>query len=295
MKSLEPGQSIELLDADGEPLSELVVALGWGRKKSKGLIGLVKAKKVDLDASCLLYDAKGNPVDFVFFNKLSSEDGAVVHSGDDLQGARSEDEIGEEISVALNKLSDAVGSIVFVVNSYSGDSLGGVPFTFCKILKQGDGDEIAKFHFGTEGMDCKGVIIAKVYPSEGSWRLEAIGETCEGRQQTLQDIEPQARRHAVVTEEASAETDPDEAVSKDVAMVYEDCQWVINCLSPSDFAVTKAIGPFASKESAEEFAQEDSECQKWAWTIIPLLPSVSPSEDDRSLSARASFAHPKQR
>ena len=217
MKSLEPGQSIELLDADGEQLSELIVALGWGRKKNKGLIGLVKSKEVDLDASCLLYDTKGDPTDFVFFNKLSSEDGAVEHSGDDLQGACSEEEVAEEISVKLNELSDEVGSIVFVVNSYSGDSLSGVPFAFCKVLKQGGVEEIAKFHFGTEGMDCKGVIIAKVYPSEGIWCLEAIGEPCEGRQQTIQDIEPQARRHAVVTEEESAEKDREDALSKDVA------------------------------------------------------------------------------
>ena len=47
-------------------------------------------------------------------------------------------------------------------------------------------------------------------------------------------------------------------------------QWVIICRHPRSFAVTRSIGPFASKELAEGFAGEDADCQDCAWTIVPL-------------------------
>jgi tellurium resistance protein TerZ len=41
---------------------------------------------VDLDASCVLVDIYANVLDAVFYNKLSADNGSVVHSGDSKDG-----------------------------------------------------------------------------------------------------------------------------------------------------------------------------------------------------------------
>ena len=43
-------------------------------------------QKVDLDATLVLIDGMGNTVDAVYYNKLHSDTGAIVHSGDSRDG-----------------------------------------------------------------------------------------------------------------------------------------------------------------------------------------------------------------
>ena len=54
-------------------------------------------------------------------------------------------------------------------------------------------------------------------------------------------------------------------------------QCVIVCRHPRSFAVTKSIGPFDTKELAEEFAGEDADCQDWAWSIVPFCYRLRPA------------------
>lgn len=192
MQLIKKGESIDLVKKDGGGLNEIAVGLGWGKKP--GL--LWGFKDVDLDASCILYDADKTLVDVVFFQRLASEDGSVVHSGDDLGGGGSENEPNEVISVFLQQVPDNVQSIIFVVNSYSGETFAGVPFAFCNVTDSKANEEAARYNLSTDGVDYKGFIIAKVYRDGGVWKFKAIGEPCHGRQQTLEHIEPLARRHA---------------------------------------------------------------------------------------------------
>ena len=54
-------------------------------------------------------------------------------------------------------------------------------------------------------------------------------------------------------------------------------QCIIVCRHPRSFAVTKSIGPFDTKELAEEFAGEDADCHDWAWTIVPFCYRLRPA------------------
>ena len=196
MELMKKGESIELVKKDGGSLEQVAVGLGWGKKPKKGFFGGMKYIDVDLDASCLLYDSDRNPVDCVWFQKLNSDDGSIVHSGDDLGGGGDEQEPNEVINVFLHQVPDQVKSIVFVVNSYSGESFAGVPFAFCNVTDSKANVEAARYNLTTDGVDYKGFIIAKVERSGSTWKFHAIGEPCHGRQQSLEDIEPMARRHA---------------------------------------------------------------------------------------------------
>lgn len=189
--SLSKGQKISLSKNDGPTLDRISVGLGWGKKK-----GFLFKKDVDLDASCILYDGNQTPVDAVFFGHLMSEDGSVVHTGDDRAGGGSDQDPNEVINVFLKQVPDHVNSIVFVVNSYSGETFKGIPFAFCNVTDASTSQEVARYNLATDGGDYKGFVIAKVHREGGGWQFQAIGEKCTGRQQTIRDIEPQARVYA---------------------------------------------------------------------------------------------------
>ncbi|MBU1432277.1 TerD family protein [Myxococcota bacterium] len=201
MISLSKGQKISLSKEGGPQLKRVAVGLGWGMRETqtKGFFGIgagVKHEEVDLDASCILYDADGNAVDSVWWRKLRSNDGSIQHTGDDREGGGSEDDPNEVINVDLDKVPEHVRSIVFVVNSYTGETFKGIPTAFCNVVDLSNQGEVARFNLNTSGGDARGFIIAKVYRHEGQWKFHAIGEQVEGRQQTVKDIEVFARKFA---------------------------------------------------------------------------------------------------
>ncbi len=197
MELVQKGQSIQLKSKSGAQLTLVAVGLGWGKKKKKGFFGGIKEVGVDLDASCILYGGNKVAIDTVWFGKLQSSDRSVQHTGDDLVGGGGENEPNEVINVDLSRVPSQVDSIVFVVNSYSGETFEGVPFAFCNVADLSSGStEVARYNLQTDGGSHKGFVIAKLRRDGGSWSFEAIGERCTGRQQTVEDIEPQARAFA---------------------------------------------------------------------------------------------------
>jgi len=193
--NLTKGQKISLSKEGGGDLSRIAVGLGWGKRTihSKGFFGIgagVKQEDVDLDASCIMYDVNKQPVDSVWFRKLKSQDGSVVHTGDDLVGGGGEQEPNEIINVDLPRVPPQVQSIVFVVNSYSGHTFDGVPFAFCNIVDATKSQEIARYNLTTDGGAHIGFVIAKLYRRDNEWKFHAIGERSSGR--TINEIQPHA-------------------------------------------------------------------------------------------------------
>ena len=84
MELVQKGQSIQLKSKSGVQLTRVAVGLGWGKKRKKGFFGGIKEVGVDLDASCILYGGNKVAIDTVYFGKLRSSDGSVLHTGDDL-------------------------------------------------------------------------------------------------------------------------------------------------------------------------------------------------------------------
>ena len=206
--SLKKGQKISL-SKNGEKLKKIEVGLGWAQRVENvqvkvggffGFGGRMETKRVtedvDLDASCILYNNSKTAVDTVFFKQLRSQDGSVVHSGDDRAGGGTDADPNETIIVDLEKVPSSVQSIVFVVNSYSGETFRGIPSAFCNVVDKLKKTEFARYDLAVSGGDVRGFIVAKVYRHKGEWKFHAIGETASGTQRTVRDIEPQARMYA---------------------------------------------------------------------------------------------------
>ncbi len=182
--SLSKGQKISLSKVDGGTLTRVRMGLGWDAMRKKGLFGSRK-QTIDLDASCLLFDAQGKLVDQVWFRQLKSRDGAVQHTGDNLTGDGDGDD--ESIKVDLSRLPGNITSLVFTVNSFTGQNFSQIENAFCRLVDESNGREIARYDLTGSGPHTA-QIMAKVARDGAGWSMTAIGAPTSGR--TIHDLIP---------------------------------------------------------------------------------------------------------
>ncbi len=171
MIELHPGDELDLATAEGAPLTELWMGVGWDKERTAGFIG-TGAPDVDLDASAVQF-AEGRLFDLAFYNNLITRDGSVVHLGDNKTGSGAGDD--ETIAVDLAKVYGKVDTVVFLVSSYQGHTLEWINNAYCRLVSgDPDGTELARLTL-TAGVPETGVALAKIYRSGAGWRLRAIG------------------------------------------------------------------------------------------------------------------------
>jgi tellurium resistance protein TerZ len=183
--SLSKGQKVSLAKRDGGTLTRVRMGLGWDAVKKKGMFGGMKSQSIDLDASALLFDASGSLVDQVWFRQLKSKDGAVAHTGDNLTGAGEGDD--ESIRVDLSKVPATVATIVFTVNSFTGQDFSQIENAFCRLIDETNESEIARYDLSGSGRH-NAQIMAKVSRDGGGWSMTALGIPATGR--TFRDLLP---------------------------------------------------------------------------------------------------------
>lgn len=185
--SLQKGQSLSLTKQNGESLTNVRLGLGWDSAvpAKKGFFGGTKTVEIDLDASAIMFDGEGRHLDTVFFNQLSSKDGAVRHTGDNLTGAGDGDD--ETMMVNLPAVSPAVQNIVFVITSYSQQTFDMVQNAFCRVIDDSvaGSPEVARYSL-TESGRSTAMIMSKLSRTGGAWTFQAIGTPANGR--TAKDV-----------------------------------------------------------------------------------------------------------
>lgn len=199
---LEKGQRINLEKSDGSKLTNFCVGCNWGAVTKKTFFGLgTSVIDVDLDLSCLMFDAEGNPVDHIYSplyrfgdrnvglpnGKLDSVDRALHHTGDDQQGDQNGDDglDNEIITVDMNRVSPKVNQIVFFLNiynneDYSGD-FSGIPYASIRMY-EGTPTRVnqvfAQYDVATK-TECygkRGLVMGRLYRHNGDWKFAAIGD-----------------------------------------------------------------------------------------------------------------------
>lgn len=183
MVSLSKNQTVSL-SKQSSALNHLQFGLGWDPIKKKGLLGGLfgGSGSIDLDAGCVLMDSAGNKIDTIWFRKLKSSCGAVIHSGDNLTGEGDGDD--EVISVNLAKLSTNVEYLAFTVNSFRGQTFNDVENAFCRVVDQ-SGKEMARYKLTEQGSHT-GIVISSLRRNNGNWDFTAHGHACRGR--TIDDM-----------------------------------------------------------------------------------------------------------
>ena len=189
--NLQKGQKISLDKEAGGALSKVTMGLGWDAIKTKGFLGFgAKSESVDLDASCVMFDESNKPLDVVWFRQLKSRDGSIVHTCDNRTGAGEGDD--EQINVDLSRVPDHVKSLVFTVNSFTGQNFSQVQNAYCRIVNAANGQEVARYDLSVQGAHTA-QIMARVYRHNGEWKMHAIGENGSGR--TFDELMPQILPH----------------------------------------------------------------------------------------------------
>ena len=181
--SLSKGSRISLEKRDGSNLTNIAMGLGWDPAKSGGGLfgrfgGGGSVTNIDLDASCIAFDANKKIVDTVWFRNKSTFSGAITHSGDNLTGEGEGDD--ETILLRLERVPQNVQSIVFTINSYQGQKFDKISRAYCRVIDTSNNNEVAKYDI-TELGHYTGMIVASIYRNGDKWKVRAIGELANGR------------------------------------------------------------------------------------------------------------------
>ena len=192
MVSLSKGQTVKLEKSGGGTLTRATMGIGWDVRKKKGLGGFFSGGggEIDLDASCLLFDANRQMIDSVWFRQLQSKDGSIVHTGDNRTGAGDGDD--EQIIVDLASLPAQVMTLVFTVNSFQGDTFDRIENAYCRLVDAATNVEIARYDLTGAGSHT-GQVMARLTRNGGGWDMKAIGDRTTGR--TFHDMMPAISAH----------------------------------------------------------------------------------------------------
>ena len=171
--SLAKGGNVSLTkEAPG--LTAVLVGLGWDARSTTGT-------DFDLDASAILLDTAGKVLSdahFVFFNNLTSPDGSVEHTGDNLTGEGDGDD--EAIKVNLAGVPAEVDKIVFPVSIYDADgrgqSFGPVRNAFIRVVNQAGGAEIARYDLSEDASSETAMVFGELYRHGTDWKFRAVGQ-----------------------------------------------------------------------------------------------------------------------
>lgn len=187
--SMTKGQKISMVKGNGGALTRVRMGLGWDAVKKRGLFG-TKTQEIDLDASCMVYDQAGQLLDSVWWKQLRSRDGAIVHTGDNRTGAGDGDD--ESIIVDLQALNGQVATLMFVVNSFTGQNFSQIENATCRLVDSTTEAEIARYVLTGSGTH-NSQVMAKVSREGAGWTMTAIGAIANGR--TFKDLEPVVRQY----------------------------------------------------------------------------------------------------
>jgi stress response protein SCP2 len=162
---------VDLTKTGAPPLARVTMGLGWDPASGRG--------KIDLDASVIAYDAGGEKLEIVWFMHKREFGGAIQHSGDNLTGAGEGDD--EQIRVDLLAVPAQVTTLVFTINSFSGQKFTQIRRAFCRLVDDPTGQELVRFDL-SESEPATGVLMAAMRRTgPQSWQMRAIGEFHDGR------------------------------------------------------------------------------------------------------------------
>ncbi len=192
MVSLVKGQTLSLEKPGGGSLAKVVMGLGWDVRPPKKTFGLFggQPKEIDLDASCLVFDAGRSVLDTVWFAQLQSRDGSIIHTGDNRTGAGDGDD--EQIIVDLTRLPAHAQTLVFTVSSFRDDTFNEIQNAYCRLVDASGNREMARYDLSGSGSHT-GQVMAKLVRAGAGWTFTAIGQTTHGR--TFKDMMPAISAH----------------------------------------------------------------------------------------------------
>ncbi|KOG25667.1 MULTISPECIES: TerD family protein [Streptomyces] len=155
-------------------LAAVLVGLGWDVRTTTG-------NDYDLDASALFLNDTGKVASdrhFVFYNNLTSPDGSVALTGDNLTGEGDGDD--EAIKVGLAAVPADITKITFPVSIHDaenrGQRFGQVRNAFIRVVNQADGAELARYDLSEDAATETAMIFGELYRHDTEGKFRAVGQ-----------------------------------------------------------------------------------------------------------------------
>jgi len=171
--SLAKGGNVSLSKA-APGLTAVAVGLGWDARSTTGA-------DFDLDASALLLGNDGRVLSdqhFVFYNNLTSPDGSVQHTGDNLTGEGEGDD--EVVNVDLASVPGDVQRIVFPVSIHDAvardQSFGQVRNAYIRVVNRADNNELARYDLTEDASTETAMVFGELYRNGAEWKFRAVGQ-----------------------------------------------------------------------------------------------------------------------
>src|SRR3954471_23666706 len=171
--SLSKGGNVSL-SKEAPGLTAVLIGLGWDVRTTSGA-------DFDLDASALMVDTNNKILGdsyFIFFNNLTSPDGSVEHTGDNLTGEGEGDD--EAIKVNLASVPAEVDKIVVTVSIYDAEtrqqSFGQVRNAFIRVVNQADNRELTRYDLSEDASTETAMIFGELYRNGAEWKFRAVGQ-----------------------------------------------------------------------------------------------------------------------
>ena len=175
--SLNKGGNLSLSKTD-PTLTRLLIGLGWDERATSGA-------EFDLDASVFLLNNTGKvrgDHDFIFYNQLKSDNGAVEHTGDNRSGAGDGDD--EVIKVNLSQVPAVIEKIAVTVTIHDAQArnqnFGQVSNAFIRVVNEETGAEVVRFDLAEDYSIETAMVFGEVYKHNGEWKFRAVGQGYAG-------------------------------------------------------------------------------------------------------------------
>lgn len=176
---------VDLTKTGAPPLAKVTMGLGWDPAPGRG--------SIDLDASVIAYDGTGKKLEIVWFMHKKEFGGAIQHSGDNVTGAGEGDD--EQIKVDLLAIPPQVTTLVFTINSFSGQKFTNIRRAFCRLVDDATGQELVRFDL-SDSQPATGVLMAAMRRTgPQSWQMRAIGDFHDGK--TVKKLVKPGEEHAL--------------------------------------------------------------------------------------------------
>ena len=175
--SLNKGGNLSLTKTDPN-LTKLLIGLGWDERATSGA-------EFDLDASVFLLSTAGKvrgDHDFIFYNQLKSDNGAVEHTGDNRTGEGDGDD--EKIKINLASIPADVSKVAICAIIYEGQArnqnFGQVGDAYIRVVNDNGEAEIARYDLSEDGSTETAMIFGELYRHAGDWKFRAVGQGFSG-------------------------------------------------------------------------------------------------------------------
>lgn len=179
---MKKDEEVDLLGVD-PTLHKVFVGLGWEAPESQD------GHPVDIDASAFILNREGKvrrDTDFIFYNNLETDSGAIQHMGDNTTGEKKEGdtEDAEVIKVSLDTLAFDIEKVAFSVTIHNADdrqqNFGVVKNAYMRVVNAETGSELARFDLTEDAGSDNAMIFGELFREGLGWKFKAMGVGSKG-------------------------------------------------------------------------------------------------------------------